>query len=120
MAENNKIYITANELAEMLDVSVGHAYKLIRKLNQELEKEGFLVIAGKVPRRYFENAGMVSVHRRWSNESGKRQENRKMVDSVSLYGLARKTSEIYQKRFCDKKRGGGMASKFPYYAKSGF
>ena len=50
MAENKKIYITANELAEMLDVSVGHAYKL----NQELEKEGFLVIAGKVPRRYFE------------------------------------------------------------------
>ena len=95
MAENNKIYITANELAEMLGVSVGHAYKLIRKLNQELEKEGFLVIAGKVPRRYFENAGMVSVHRRWSNESGKRQENRKMVDSVSLYGLARKTPEIY-------------------------
>lgn len=41
MAENNKIYITANELAEMLGVSVGHAYKLIRKLNQELEKEGF-------------------------------------------------------------------------------
>ena len=46
MAENNKIYITANELAEMLGVSVGHVYKLIRKLNQELEKEGFLVIAG--------------------------------------------------------------------------
>ena len=42
MAENNKIYITANELAEMLGVSVGHAYKLIRKLNEELEKEGFL------------------------------------------------------------------------------
>lgn len=42
MAENNKIYITANELAEMLGVFVGHAYKLIRKLNQELEKEGFL------------------------------------------------------------------------------
>ena len=44
MAENKKIYITANELAEMLGVSVGHAYKLIRKLNQELEKEGFHVI----------------------------------------------------------------------------
>ena len=50
MEENKKIYITANVLAEMLGVSVGHAYKL----NQELEKEGFLVIAGKVPRRYFE------------------------------------------------------------------
>lgn len=54
MTENNKIYITASELADMLGVSVGHAYKLIRKLNQELEKDGFLVIAGKVPRRYFE------------------------------------------------------------------
>ena len=26
MAENKKIYITANELAEMLGVSVGHAW----------------------------------------------------------------------------------------------
>ena len=64
MAENKKkkaaiigIFIKdfdAVPKAEMLGVSVGHAYKLIRKLNQELEKEGFLVIAGKVPRRYFE------------------------------------------------------------------
>lgn len=54
MTIENKIYITASELAEMLGVSVGHTYKIIRKLNQELEKNGFLVIAGKVPRRYFE------------------------------------------------------------------
>ena len=77
MVENNKIYITANELAEMLGVSVGHAYKL------------------KFPDAILKNAGMVSVHRRWSNESGKRQENRKMVDSVSLYGLAGETPEIH-------------------------
>ena len=54
MAEENKIYITASELAEVLGVSVGHAYKIIRKLNQELAEQGFLVIAGKVPRRYLE------------------------------------------------------------------
>ena len=41
MAENNKIYITANELAEMLGVSVGHAYKLIRKLIRNWKKKGF-------------------------------------------------------------------------------
>lgn len=29
MTENNKIYITASELADMLGVSVGHAYKLM-------------------------------------------------------------------------------------------
>lgn len=54
MKMENKIYITANELSEMLGVSAGHAYKIIRRLNQELEKEGYIVIAGKVPKRYFE------------------------------------------------------------------
>ena len=47
-------FICAEEVAQELSVSKPYAYKLIRKLNQELEKEGFLVIAGKVPRRYFE------------------------------------------------------------------
>ncbi len=34
MAENNKIYITANELAEMLGVSVGHACVTFDKSNK--------------------------------------------------------------------------------------
>lgn len=53
MAEN-KIYITAYELSDMLGVSMGYAYKIIRKLNNELEKSGYIVIAGKVPKGYFE------------------------------------------------------------------
>lgn len=54
MNSDSKIYITASELAELLDVSIGHAYKMVRQLNKELEKEGYLIIAGKVPKRYFE------------------------------------------------------------------
>ncbi len=54
MKTTNKIYITANELSEMLGVSAGHAYKIIRRLNKELENDGYIVIAGKVPKRYFE------------------------------------------------------------------
>ena len=54
MDNQNKIYITAPELAGMLGISDGQAYKLIRGMNQELKKEGYLVIAGKVPKRYFE------------------------------------------------------------------
>lgn len=54
MKTAEKIYITANELSEMLGVSAGHAYKIIRRMNHELEKEGYIVIAGKVPKRYFE------------------------------------------------------------------
>lgn len=51
---NEKNFITAQQVAEILDVSLGHAYKVVRQLNNELKKEGFLVIAGKVPRVYFE------------------------------------------------------------------
>ena len=54
MANENKIYITAGELAEMLDISIGHAYKIIRRMNEELEKQGYLVISGKLPRKNFE------------------------------------------------------------------
>ena len=54
MENEDKIYINAIELSEMLDISLGYAYKIIRRMNSELEKQGFLVIAGKLPRKYFE------------------------------------------------------------------
>jgi len=54
MRTENKIYITASEMASLLGVSVGHAYKIIRKMNDELKNSGYLVVSGKVPRKYFE------------------------------------------------------------------
>lgn len=51
---DKKIYFTALEVAKILGVSRGHAYKLIQKLNKELADKGYLVVAGKVPVRYFE------------------------------------------------------------------
>ena len=59
MANENKIHITAGELAEMLDISIGHAYKIIRHMNEELEKQGYLVISGKLLRKYFVVAGQI-------------------------------------------------------------
>lgn len=47
-------FITAAELAEMLDVSTGHAYKIIHRLNEELESKGYLIFSGRVPRKYLE------------------------------------------------------------------
>lgn len=47
-------YVTANELAETLGVSTGQAYKIIRRLNNELDKKGFITVSGKCPRRYLE------------------------------------------------------------------
>ena len=37
-----KLYYTAKEVAEMLDVSVSHAYKVIREANRELSSKGFM------------------------------------------------------------------------------
>ena len=34
------LYYGANEVAEMIGVSRGQAYKLIKKMNDELEKQG--------------------------------------------------------------------------------
>ena len=49
-----KVYLTAEEVAKILGISKGHSYKLIRRLNKELEAKGFLCVAGKIPVAYFE------------------------------------------------------------------
>lgn len=46
--------INAQEVAEQLGVSKAYAYKLIRRLNGELEERGCLVIPGKVSIEFFE------------------------------------------------------------------
>lgn len=48
------IFITAQELADMLGISKPYAYKLIKQMNNELRDKGFITISGKVSRRYFE------------------------------------------------------------------
>ena len=47
------LYYTANEVMEMLGVSRGHAYKIVKQLNAELADKGFIVVAGRVPKKYF-------------------------------------------------------------------
>lgn len=48
------VLIDAAEVAQMLDVSKAFAYKVVRELNEELRNKGFITIAGKVSRKYFE------------------------------------------------------------------
>lgn len=36
-----KIYITANELIDMLGISRAKAYNLIKEMNSELKREGY-------------------------------------------------------------------------------
>ena len=53
MEKSKKMYVTAEEAAEMLGVSTGYAYKIIRQLNDELRAKGFITVAGRVSRQYF-------------------------------------------------------------------
>ncbi len=51
------LFIKAEEIAEIakkLGASKPYAYKLIRKLNEELKNRGFITISGKVSRQFFE------------------------------------------------------------------
>lgn len=48
----NCLYYTANEVQEMLGVSRAKAYKIIRELNGELSAKGYIVTAGKIPKKY--------------------------------------------------------------------
>ena len=50
---DGKVYLTAEEVADILGVSKGHSYKLIQKMNKELADKDFLFVAGKVPVAYF-------------------------------------------------------------------
>ena len=48
------LFIKAEEIAKELGVSKLYAYKLIRKLNEELKNKCFITISGKVNRQFFE------------------------------------------------------------------
>ena len=50
----SKYLMDAEDVANELGISIGHAYKVIRQLNEELEKSGFIIVAGKIPRAFWE------------------------------------------------------------------
>lgn len=51
---NKKRFLNAADVAKRMEISVPMAYKIIRRLNDELNSKGYLTIAGKVSRVFFE------------------------------------------------------------------
>lgn len=49
----DKRFLTATDISEITGASKSYGYTLIKQLNNELEKKGFLVIPGKVISTYF-------------------------------------------------------------------
>lgn len=46
--------LCAKDVEEMLGIKSALAYKLIRQVNDELAKAGYIVVAGKVPKAYWD------------------------------------------------------------------
>ena len=51
---DKKLFLTAQEVADILGISKSAAYKIIAGLNKELKERGFYTVCGKVNRRFFE------------------------------------------------------------------
>ena len=49
----NTLFIRADDVASELGVSKAYAYKLIKRLNEELKAKGYIVVSGRVNREYF-------------------------------------------------------------------
>lgn len=47
-------FLNATEVSQILQISRTSAYKIIKRINDDLEKQGKIIISGKVSRRYFE------------------------------------------------------------------
>ena len=53
--------MTVEDIQGALGISKSKAYEIIRELNEELKKKGYLVVRGKTSRAYFEHKTMVSI-----------------------------------------------------------
>jgi HTH domain. len=49
----NKLFYTADDIAKHLDVSKAYVYKIIKQLNKEPSDDGFITIAGRVNKDYY-------------------------------------------------------------------
>lgn len=47
------MFMRVEEVAEEMGVSIPYAYKLIRRLNKELQATGCITIAGRIDRKFF-------------------------------------------------------------------
>ena len=53
MERKEKMFLRAEDVAKIMEVSVPYAYKLIRRMNRELEDKGCFVMSGRIDSKFF-------------------------------------------------------------------
>ena len=51
---NYTYMMSAAEIAQELDCSKSHAYKIVKAMNRELAEQGYITIAGKIPKAFWQ------------------------------------------------------------------
>lgn len=51
---SNQYMMCVEDVAKELDCSKSHAYKIVKMMNKELAAQGYITMAGKVPRAFWE------------------------------------------------------------------
>ena len=46
-------FMNAEQVAIILGISKSSAYRIIKRMNKELEDKGKIIVAGKISKRYF-------------------------------------------------------------------
>lgn len=54
MGKDPPMFLRVQDVMKLMSCSKSKAYLVIRHLNQELEKKGFLTVGGRISRQYFE------------------------------------------------------------------
>lgn len=47
-------FLNASDVANIMQISTTSAYRIIKRLNAELQDQGYIIIPGKISRRFFE------------------------------------------------------------------
>ena len=53
MESVEKVFMSAEEVAEAMNISKAYAYKVIQRMNKKLEQKGFLTMQGRIDRKFF-------------------------------------------------------------------
>ena len=64
MDSMGKVFMSAEEVAGVMDISKSYAYKVIQRMNEKLEKKGFITMQGRIDRKFFYDQFYGTVDRR--------------------------------------------------------
>ena len=75
----DKMFMEVQDVIEILNISEGKAYEIIRMLNAELKEKGYIVVRGKVNTKYFFKNLYTTRNRRWKYVSLQRCDKKQLV-----------------------------------------